>query len=142
MSNRQDREPRDYRKEEQRRNVLARERGFTSRAQLRNRVAKGSAPGRVAKPAPYIRAGFATDKQYKMARKQSAAWSRKHSHKEVSQYDAMKLRDPARFRTYYDAFVARFVHDGKMTNAEKRVALKRFLIDEGYIDEQQWEDDY
>ena len=138
MSNIRDRGPRDYRQEEQRRNELARERGFTSRAQLRNRVASGTAEGRPAKAPPFERAGFASPGEYRRARRESAKWSAKHSGLEVSRYDGTKLRDPARFRAYYDAFPS---EQGGAT--QKRGWLKHYLVDvEDYVSDEEFEREY
>ena len=126
MSNLRDRGPRDYRQEEQRRNELARERGFTSRAQLRNRVTKGVAEGRPAKVPAYERAGFASASEYRKARKGAKEWSRTHSHKERSRYTATELRDPARFRAYYDAYSD---PDRKLRSAARKARLRHYLVD-------------
>ena len=137
MSNIRDRGPRDYRQEEQRRNELARERGFTSRAQLRNRVARGTAEGRPAKAPPYERAGFASPGEYRRARKEAAKWSSQHSRVEVSRYDSAKLRNPARFRAYYDAYA----RDGD--GRTKRGWLKHYLVDvEHYVSDEEFEREY
>lgn len=138
MSNIRDRGPRDYQQEERRRNELARERGFTSRAQLRNRVTKGVAEGRPAKPPPYERAGFASASQYKGARKSARAWSADHSHKVESAYDGAALRDPASFRAYFDAYVEK-----GNTRAERRAKLKHYLVDVGeYMSDEDFERGY
>ena len=137
MSNIRDRGPRDYRQEEQRRNELARERGFTSRAQLRNRVAGGTAEGRPAKAPPFERAGFASPGEYRRARKTAAKWSAQHSRVEVSRYDSAKLRDPSRFRAYYDAYA----RDGD--GRAKRDWLKYYLVDvEDYVSDEEFEREY
>ena len=136
MSNIRDRGPRDYRKEEQRRNELARERGFTSRAQLRNRVSKGSAVGRIAKAPAYERAGFTSQSEYRTARKVSKAWSVQHSHKESSAYSSA-LRDPARFRAYYDAYAnpAR-----GLGSEDRKRKLHRYLVDVmGFITDEEFD---
>ena len=138
MSNIRDRGPRDYRQEEQRRNELARERGFTSRAQLRNRVARGVAEGRPAKLPPYERAGFASAGEYKQARKTARAWSAVSSHKESSRYDSGKLRDPASFRAYFDAY-----RQKTGTPAERRARLKYYVVDVGgFMTDAEFERDY
>ena len=126
MSNIRDRGPRDYRQEEQRRNELARERGFTSRAQLRNRVSKGVATGRIAKAPAYERAGFTSVPEYRKARKVSKAWSDLHSQQERSEYKSAELRDPAKFRAYYEAFPSA---QGNRNRALRKRNLRHYLVD-------------
>ena len=126
MSNIRDRGPRDYRQEEQRRNELARERGFTSRAQLRNRVSKGFAAGRVTKAPAYERAGFTSQLEYRKARKVAKAWSDHHSRQERSEYKPSELRDPTRFRAYYDAYPS---NQGVRNRALRKQKLRHYLVD-------------
>lgn len=120
---------RDYQAEERRRNEIARERGFTSRAQQRTKVKKGLVSGKPLGPAAptfirkgfasqkeydksrrqppiYARAGFTTQKELNAARREAVEWSRRHSHKTVSEYRPTGLHaDPIAFRAYYNAFI-------------------------------------
>jgi hypothetical protein len=101
------RRPRDYRREEQRRNELAKARGLRNRYELRKKKDLGEIPkaSRVKRtPADIARdAGFPSYSRYRKARRDAAEWSRRHSLKDVSKYTP--TMDATTFRAYYDAFV-------------------------------------
>jgi len=67
---------RDYRAEEARRNELARQRGFTTRAAERG----------AKKRQDWERAGFASHAEYVAARAKAREWSEKHSQKRASEF--------------------------------------------------------
>lgn len=99
---------RNYQAEEQRRNEIARERGYTSRAQQRGKVEKGLVSGRPLGPAAplFARAGFTSPAALAKARKEAATWSAKHSQKRVSEYRPKGLHaNGAAFRAYYNAYI-------------------------------------
>jgi len=85
---------RDYRREEARRNELARERGYKSRAEQRHK----SETERAAE-----RAGFDTASEFTAAKREASSWSRKHSHVSATKYRPSE--SPETFGRYYRAFV-------------------------------------
>lgn len=83
---------RDNKAELARRNELARERGFTSRAAER----------RARERADYEKAGYTSHQDYAKARKQARAWSEKHSQKPSSKFSPSFT--PQQTRDYVQAF--------------------------------------
>jgi hypothetical protein len=155
--------PRDYKSEERRRNELARQRGFTTRAQQRTATRKGLDYGRPIGPKqlPYRAAGFASDKAYRQARADAKAWSKKHSSKKVSEYRPSGLhKNPQAFAAYHAAFIdkksavsaigrkARAAAEGNLGGSGDKGghdlnALQRYLQDyENYDEAEVYDDQY
>jgi hypothetical protein len=67
---------RDYRAEEARRNELAKQRGFTTRAAERGAKTR----------ADWQKAGYSSHAEYVAARRRAQQWSAKHSAKTVSEF--------------------------------------------------------
>lgn len=87
------RRKRDYKAEERRRNELARQRGFTTRAAERG----------AKKRQDYKRAGFASHGEYVRERQRAKQWAREHSGQSVSAYPAFAT--PEQVADYLNAFV-------------------------------------
>lgn len=88
---------RDYAREERRRNELARERGFRSRAEQRHK----SETERAAEEA-----GFDSPEEYVYARREASRWSQKHSHIAATKYHPNgREKNPETFGEYYRVFV-------------------------------------
>lgn len=83
---------RDYAAEERRRNELARERGFTTRAAERGARER----------ADWKKAGYASHAEYVQARAQARSWSEIHSSKSVSKF--RPTFTPQQTRNYVQAF--------------------------------------
>lgn len=86
---------RDYKAEEARRNELARERGFTTRAAERGARER----------ADWEKVGYGSHREYVQARAQAREWSEKHSQKPVSKFRPSFT--PQQTRNYVDAFRVR-----------------------------------
>lgn len=83
---------RDYRAEEARRNELARQRGFTTRAAERGARERKD----------WEKAGYATHKDYVSARAKARSWSELHSQKPVTAFNPRST--PQQTRDYLSAF--------------------------------------
>ena len=142
---------RDRRAEEQRRNERARALGFSSRAQMRRAIARGefvpargkgnTIVGRAQGPAlpPYVKAGFASEEDYRKARRESAKWSKAHSRQNRSEYKP--TYEGPRLRAYYDAFVNPDTRANRIENG--LASLRHWLVDEmGYITPEEFDTDY
>jgi len=103
---------RDYRAEEARRNALAKQRGFTTRAAERG----------AKKREDYKRAGFASHSDYIAKRRKAREWSEKYSQKSVSAFNpsfdaemvaAFPFTELADKQSRHDAYIeklARYLH--------------------------------
>jgi len=141
---------RDYKAEERRRNELAVERGHRTRATARYAVKTGKLPSeKPVKPfgpqdAPYRKAGFKSPTAYSNARKDAAAWSRKHSNITPSSYrPSSRHRSPYAFRSYYDAFVNPATRVSGYNSSQRMRALKSYLRDyEDYTESEVTDEKY
>lgn len=97
---------RDYAREERRRNELAREQQYSSRAQQRRYREAG-----ITAPKPEA------DRELERKRRESAEWSRNHSHSSASRYrPTMSSRHVA---DYHAAWVRKYAHREQQTAARK-----------------------
>lgn len=128
---------RDYAAEERRRNERARELGFTSRAQMRRALRRrefvparqgvkivGKAEGPTFPP--FAQAGYASESEYRNARRKAAKWSKAHSRVEMSRYDPAFTGK--RFESYYDAFINPSTRANRIENGLD--SLRDWLVDE------------
>lgn len=115
---------RDYRAEERRRNELARQRGYTSRAAERTVRRKAKVAGIPLGRQPIKRTAALTQLQEALSdvRFSAQSWSDLHSHKDVSRYDP-SFSDQ-RTRDYAAAYD---VDKKDKTKRQRKNALARYL---------------
>ena len=111
--------------------------GFTSRAQERRALAKGTfvparrgrtVVGRAAGPVfpAYAQAGFRSEAEYKRARAEAARWSKAHSRKPTSLYKPSY--QGRKFRAFYDAYVNPATRANRIENG--LASLRYWLVEE------------
>lgn len=149
------RRQRDYKAEQQRRNELARARGFSSRGQQRRKIERGIippiAPQRVRSPKTisaqrqresrerqatswWGKAGFTSERQYRTARDRSEDWSALHAGTRIAQYEYEDNAVPgvtkAEYtKAYFQAFVSGPERYAAVRKAGGSAALRRYFVD-------------
>lgn len=113
---------RDYRAEEQRRNELARQRGYSTRASERGARQRGD----------YVTGGYASHAEYLKARESAQSWSDLHSKDIKSRFNSRWKAD--RVREYENAYDVTAADRRKTARLNKLAAYLHKHYPEDYPD--------